>query len=75
MMLALLMLSLCACTVPLSVKPELDKTLTEPCEPLPEINLVIGQDIRTAWLESRALDVKTHNECVAKHKSLLDAVN
>lgn len=75
MLVALLTLSLCACTVPLAVKPEIDESLSKPCEPLPEINLVIGQDIRTAWLESRAIDVKTHNECVARHKGLLDSVN
>jgi hypothetical protein len=74
MPLALLILNLCACTIPLSVKPEIDATLSEPCAPLPEINLVIGQDIRTAWLESRAADVKVHNECMAKHQGVLDAV-
>jgi hypothetical protein len=74
MLLAWLTLSLCACTVPLAVKPTLDATLSEPCAPLPEINLVIGQDIRTAWLESRAADVKVHNECMAKHQGVLDAV-
>ena len=74
MPLALLMLSLSACTVPLAVKPEIDKSLSEPCAALPEVNIVIGQEIRTAWLESRALDVKIHNECVAKHQGLLDAL-
>ena len=68
------MLSLCACTTPISVKPTLDDSLTAPCPRLPDAQVKVGEDIRLAAQRTRALDVRMYNECAASKDALLDAV-
>jgi hypothetical protein len=67
------MLTLSACSS-IAIEPEIDEAIAEPCKPLPDVQISVGEDIRLAWLKSRAIDVKTHDECVSKHKALLDSV-
>jgi hypothetical protein len=67
------MLLLSACST-VAIEPEIDEAIAEPCLPLPEVQISVGEDIRLAWLKSRAIDVKTHDECVSKHRALLDSV-
>lgn len=74
MMLAVLALSLSACTTLLSARPELDLSLTEPCKPLPDANISVGDDIRIATPKHLASIVKMYGECAASKDALYDAV-
>ena len=70
----MLALSLCACTIPLAVKPELDISLTEPCKPLPNAQIAVGDDIRIAAPKHLAIVVKMYGDCAAQLTNLVDAV-
>ena len=41
---------------------------------LPNIHVKVGDEIRISAQQTRALDVKTYNECTASKDALLDAV-
>jgi hypothetical protein len=67
------MLLLSACST-IAIEPEIDEAIAEPCKPLPDVQISVGDDIRLAWLKSRAIDVKIHNECIASKDALLNSV-
>jgi hypothetical protein len=69
-----LVLILCACTIPLAVKTELDSSLTEPCKPLPDAQIAVGDDIRIAAPKHLAIVVKMYGECSASKDALYDAI-
>ena len=72
--LAVLLLNLSACSIPLAVKPTLDSSLTEPCKPLPEAQIAVGDDIRIAVPKHLAVVVRMYGECAASKDALYDAV-
>lgn len=74
MTIAALALSLFGCTTLLSARPELDSSLTEPCKPLPDANISVGDDIRIATPKHLAIVVKMYGECAAGKDALYDAV-
>lgn len=75
MLLAALTPHLLGCTtVPISVKPELDVSLTEPCPALPSAEIKVGDDIRPATLKHLALVAKLYSDCAASKEALLGAV-
>ena len=53
----------------------LPRALTEPCEPLPLLQVEPGQDLRQPILENRVESERVHAECTARHKAVVDAVN
>jgi len=76
---ALLTLSLCACSTAAPpaqpVKPQISEALRQPCEPLPRLDLKPGeQDMRPELLRNRADAERAHAECTARHRGVLRAV-
>ena len=74
---ALLILSLSACsTTPTAepVKPTISAEIRAACEPLPELRVELGQDMRQALLQNRAESVAVHDTCAARHRGALRAV-
>lgn len=67
--------TLCACTtIPVSVKPELDESLTASCPELPAPDIALGSDIRVVTPKHIALVAKMYGECAASKDALYNAV-
>jgi hypothetical protein len=48
--------------------------MVAPCEPLPSLDVQIGQDLRPAILENRVEAERVHAECSARHRAVIQAV-
>lgn len=73
---ALLMLifSGCSTTKVEPVKPVISDEIRSACEPLPELKVEVGQDMRQALLQNRAESYAVHETCMARHRAALRAV-
>jgi hypothetical protein len=49
--------------------------MTVPCEPLPPLEVKLGEDLRPAILANRAETERVHAECMARHRAVVNAVN
>jgi hypothetical protein len=74
---ALLILSLSGCSTPPAepVHIRLPAIMTAPCEPLPPLDVKLGEDLRPAILSNRADSERVHAECMARHRAVVNAVN
>lgn len=73
---ALLTLIFCACSTPPAepVVPTLSDEIRTACEPLPELKVKPGEEMRQALLQNRAESQLVHGACTARHKGVLEAV-
>jgi hypothetical protein len=70
----ILILSACSTVVSEPVQVRLPASLTQPCEPLPKLEVEPGADLRPAILENRVESERAHAECAARHQAVVDAV-
>ena len=73
---ALLMMSLSACTTPMArpVEPEISPQLRAKCQPLPSLKAQAGSDVYGAVLQNRQESLLVHDQCAAKLLGVLEAV-
>jgi hypothetical protein len=71
------MLTLSGCSTPPAepVQIRLPASMTAPCEPLPPLDVKLGEDLRPAILSNRADSERVHAECMARHRAVVNAVN
>lgn len=54
--------------------PTISDDLRVACQPLPELRVKPGEDMRQALLQNRAESVAVHSDCAANHRGVLRAV-
>jgi hypothetical protein len=71
----MLSLSACSTLVAVPLKIELPANLREPCADLRAVDIADDEDIRIAWLTSRANDRQVHEDCKAKAAALVRVID
>ena len=71
---ALLMLTSCGTTTTEFIRPEVGDELRVECEPRPNLQLKVGDEMRQALLQNRAESKLVHAVCSDRLKKVLNAV-